>query len=105
MYDTEADDVMTEVQELTWAMIDQCATEEDIHRLEKLLLEHEEARRGYVLCMQMHADLHFMLNPPPPPAAVQKIIELKKAKPPKTPLPVVNMPAPAAFVPVPGGQV
>jgi hypothetical protein len=100
----EVDDVMTEVQELTWALIDQCASEEEVRRLEQLLLEHEEARRGYVLCMQMHADLHFLLNPPPPPTAVQKIIELK-AKQRKVPLPVVDMPATAAFVPATGGQV
>ena len=72
---------MTEVQKLTWALVDECATEKKVRRLERLLLDDEEARRTYIMCIQMHVDLHFLLNPPPPlPIFLQKIIEAENAK-------------------------
>lgn len=88
----ESDDLLTEVQELTWSLVDENATEEEVHRLESLLLDHDEARRTYVMCMQMHADLHFLLNPPPQlPVAVQKIIAAEKAKRPRKALPMIEL--------------
>jgi hypothetical protein len=60
---TETDDlILDEVQELTWAMIDDCATEKDVQRLERLLLDHETARKTYVSCIQLHVDLQFLLG-------------------------------------------
>jgi hypothetical protein len=89
----ETDDLLTEVQELTWALVDECATEKEVRRLESLLLDDDAARRIYVMCMQMHADLHFLLNSPPQlPTAVQKLIEDVKAKQAKHGLPLVDLP-------------
>jgi hypothetical protein len=88
-------DLLSEVQELTWAMVDEQATEKEIRRLERLLVDHDDARQTYVMCMQMHADLHFLLNPPPPlPAMLQKLIEAEKTKKStKTALPLVDLPS------------
>jgi hypothetical protein len=58
----ESNEPIDEVQELVWALIDDQATDTQIKRLEELLLADEEARRTYVMCMQMHADLHFLLG-------------------------------------------
>lgn len=105
---SETPDVATEIQELTWALIDEQATDSQVRRLEELLLEDREARQVYVMCMQMHADLHyfFMGNKKPQlPAAVEKAIaeEKKKKKPVAAPLPVVDLPPlPVGFSPVPG---
>jgi hypothetical protein len=52
----------SEVQDLVWAVVDEYATESQIRRLEQLILTSEEARRTYVACMQMHADLCCMLG-------------------------------------------
>jgi hypothetical protein len=101
----ESDEPVDEIQRLTWAMIDEHATETDIARLEELLLHDEEARRTYVMCMQMHADLHFLLGGKRPSlpdivALAQKAEQAKKAEQPKTsrsPLPLVNLPSPSAL--------
>lgn len=88
--------VADEVQELAWAVVDDLATEDQMHRLEELLLDDPEARNVYVTCMQMHADLHFMLGGYRPrlPEIIEKAVEESKQssrrKPP--PLPVVDMP-------------
>jgi hypothetical protein len=58
----ETIDLKAEVQELAWAVIDEQATDSQIRRLEGLLLENGEARRTYVECIQMHADLHYLLG-------------------------------------------
>ena len=52
----------SEVQDLVWAVVDEYATESQIRRLEQLILTSEEARRTYVTCMQMHADLCYLLG-------------------------------------------
>lgn len=90
----ETDEAMSEVQELVWSLIDDQATETQVHRLEELLLEDEEARKTYVMCMQMHADLHFLLGGRPMrlPEAVTKLQQPEKAKKTRTPLPLVNLP-------------
>ncbi len=51
-----------EVQDLVWAVVDEYATESQVRRLEQLVLTNEEARRTYVTCMQMHADLCLLLG-------------------------------------------
>jgi hypothetical protein len=87
------DDLLTEVQELTWAMVDEQANEQDVSRLERLLLDHDEARQTYMTCMQMHADLHFLFSGKPRlPEALQKAMAADKAKATKKPLPLVDLP-------------
>ncbi len=54
---TSKDSPLTEVQELTWALLDQQISESDFKQLEKVLREDEEARRLYVQCVQIHVDL------------------------------------------------
>lgn len=53
----------TEVQNLTWALADEVITPPKVKRLEKLLLAEPEARRLYVECMQLQADLYLFFNP------------------------------------------
>jgi hypothetical protein len=59
---TENIDLKAEVQELAWAMIDEQATDKQVRRLEELLLQSAAARQTYVECMQLHADLHYLLG-------------------------------------------
>jgi hypothetical protein len=54
-----------EVQDLVWAVVDEYATESQIRRLEQLVMTNEEARRTYITCMQMHADLCMLLGGKP----------------------------------------
>ena len=93
MYETS--DMRSDVQELTWALVDEHATEGQIRHLEELLLEDREARRVYVMCMQLHADLHFMFGAEAgmPPALEEAIKARKKPAP---PLPNVGFPPTAA---------
>jgi hypothetical protein len=94
MYDTS--DVSSEVEELTWAMVDDRATEGQIRRLERLLLEDREARRLYLTCMQIYATLECMFGGKRlglPPAVKEAIKAQKKSAP---PLSIVDLPATAA---------
>ncbi len=90
MYETS--DMRSEVQELTWALVDEQATESQIRHLEELLLASHEARRAYMMCMQLHADLHYMLGGIKPglPPAVEKAMKARKT--PSPPLPTVGLP-------------
>ncbi len=58
-----ADDATIEerVQELTWSMVDDQITDDEVRLLESLLLADDKARDTYVHCIQLHADLigHF----------------------------------------------
>lgn len=54
--------LLEQVEELTWALVDDHIDAAQLAELEKLLLDNEVARKTYVECMQMHADLHFMFN-------------------------------------------
>ncbi len=94
MYETS--DMRSDVQELTWALVDEHATEGQIRHLEELLLEDREARRVYVMCMQLHADLHFMFGAKKPalPPALEEAIKARKK--PAPPLPNVGFPPTAA---------
>ncbi len=97
--EVQDNDPLTEVQELVWALIDDQATDGEVHRLEDLLMSSDEARRTYVMCMQMHADLHFLFNGKKPqlPQAVEQAIKAEKAhKSKKTSLPALNLPFTAA---------
>lgn len=98
----ETDELLSEVQELVWAMIDDQATDRDVRRLEELLLDNDEARKTYVMCMQMHADLHFLLGGRPIqlPAAVQMAQKVEKPKKARRPLPLVNLPPIGSTMPV-----
>jgi hypothetical protein len=99
----ESDEPIDEVQALVWALVDDQATEADVARLEELLLHDDEARRTYVLCMQMHSDLHFLFGKKPTLPDFAKLAEQTKkaetprqaatAKPTKSPLPLVDLPA------------
>jgi hypothetical protein len=53
--------VLDRVQELTWATIDDVASDDDVRLLETLLLSGDEAVDGYLGCVQLHVDLleHF----------------------------------------------
>jgi hypothetical protein len=45
------------VQELTWALIDDQISEDEMQLLDSLLLSDEAARDTYIGCVQMHTDL------------------------------------------------
>jgi len=101
----ETDDLMTEVQELTWAMIDEEATDGDVERLEKLLLDNDEARQVYVTCVQMHVDLQFLLGGKrvPLPKLPRKSAQQRKPAKARNPLPLVDMPSMCGDVPMVNG--
>jgi hypothetical protein len=84
----ETNDLLTEVQELVWALLDDQATERDINRLEQLLLDNDDARRAYATCVQMHNDLHSLLGGGEP------TIDAIRGNAPKrpSPLPLVDLP-------------
>ncbi|MBN1394849.1 MAG: hypothetical protein JW959_07490 [Pirellulales bacterium] len=92
-----------EVQELVWALIDDYATERQMRRLEELLLDDAEARRVYVTCMQMHADLHYLLGDKRPalPEVVRRAIEAERkqgtAPAADIPMSALNVQIPDAF--------
>jgi hypothetical protein len=62
-----ADDatVRERVQELTWALLDEAITEDEKSLLDTLLLSDDKARRCYLECVTLHADLmaHFSEKP------------------------------------------
>ena len=51
-----------EVQELAWLVLDGVARSGEVRRLEDLLLASAEARRVYMICVQMDADLFLLLG-------------------------------------------
>jgi hypothetical protein len=53
--------VVDRVQELTWALVDEGITDDEMRLLDNLLLSDDEARSTYVGCVQLHVDLlsHF----------------------------------------------
>lgn len=96
--------LIDEVQELVWALVDEQATEEHVDRLEQLLLDSDEARRTYVTCMQLHADLYYLLGGfrPRLPAVVEKAIQSQRKKRAAPPMPTfpgtaINLQIPDAF--------
>jgi hypothetical protein len=55
-------DLKAEVPDLTWALLDEQATDREIRRLETLLLASGEARGIYAGCVQMHVDLLYLFG-------------------------------------------
>jgi hypothetical protein len=45
------------VQELTWALVDEQISDDEMGLLDNLLLSDDEARQTYIGCVQLHADL------------------------------------------------
>ena len=50
--------VQDRVQELTWALLDERISENEIVQLNQLLLGNDKSRDTYIQCVQLHADLH-----------------------------------------------
>ncbi len=98
----QPDDLINEVQELVWALVDDQATDQQVRRLEELLLENQQARQVYVQCMQMHADLHYMLSGKQPrlPIPLQKKAAQPVEAKSRPPLPTVELPPAPASVPL-----
>ena len=53
--------VLERVQELTWALLDDVISDDEVSLLDTLLLTGESARTRYIECVQLHSDLmgHF----------------------------------------------
>lgn len=49
--------VISRVHDLTWALVDEQITDEQMTELEALLLGDTIARDAYIRCIQLHADL------------------------------------------------
>ena len=49
--------VLERVQELTWALLDEQITDDEMSLLDNLLLSDDGARKRYIECVQLHADL------------------------------------------------
>ena len=62
-----------EVEDITWALIDDQATQDELRRLEELLLHSREACQAYVRCLQIEADLYFQFGDKRPP--LREVIE------------------------------
>ncbi len=64
--------VLERVQELTWALLDEQINDDEMTLLDSLLLADDAARRRYIECVQLHADLMAHYAPPQPAAAAAK---------------------------------
>jgi hypothetical protein len=64
------------VQQLTWALLEERITEDELLLLENLLLSDDKARATYIGCVLLHTDLaaHF--------AAKRPTVDTLPAKPP-----------------------
>ena len=49
--------VRERVQELTWALLDEQITDDEMSLLDNLLLSDDAARKRYVECVQLHVGL------------------------------------------------
>jgi hypothetical protein len=49
--------LLERVQELTWALVDEQISDDEMSLLDNLLLSDEAARFRYLECVQLHADL------------------------------------------------
>jgi hypothetical protein len=52
------------VQDLTWALLDELITDNELATLNQLLIESASARATYIQCIQLHADLSGHFAPP-----------------------------------------
>jgi hypothetical protein len=68
-----ADDatVIERVQELTWALVDEEITDDEMTLLDSLLLSDDQARNRYIECIQLHVDLMAHYAKAAPPATVK----------------------------------
>jgi hypothetical protein len=99
-------DLAFEVQELTWAIVDEQATDRQVRRLEELLLDNADARQIYISCMHMHTDLHHLLNGNRPlPIPVQKAVESQRRKSVENASPPKNARKTAAPLPIFTGPI
>jgi hypothetical protein len=64
--------VRERVQELTWALLDEAITEDEKSLLDTLLLSDDTARRCYLECVTLHADLMMHFSEKPTGAAATK---------------------------------
>lgn len=66
------------VQELSWALVDEQISDDEVHLLDNLLLSDASARKTYIGCMQLHSDLiHYFRKPPQnPPTRTGKSLVL-----------------------------
>jgi hypothetical protein len=58
--------VLERVQELTWALVDEQINDDEMALLDTLLLSDDEARKRYIECAQLHADLMAHYATPAP---------------------------------------
>ena len=59
------DPVLNErVQELTWALVDEQITDDEVRLLDNLLLSDDVARQTYIDCVQLHSDLMYHFREP-----------------------------------------
>jgi hypothetical protein len=49
--------VAERVQELTWALVDEQISTDEMRLLDNLLLSDDGARESYIRCVQLHTDL------------------------------------------------
>jgi hypothetical protein len=49
--------VLERVQELTWALLDEDISDDEMSLLDTLLLTGDKARERYIECIQLHTDL------------------------------------------------
>lgn len=61
--------VLERVQELTWALLDENISDDEMSLLDTLLLTGESARNRYIECVQLHTDLMAHYNAPEKTAA------------------------------------
>lgn len=54
--------VADEVPDLVWSLVDEQATPEQIRHLEELIVGSTKARKTYIVCMQIHADLYCLFG-------------------------------------------
>jgi hypothetical protein len=52
-----AQQILDEVEQLVWGMLDDEASESEVLQMEALLLESKAARSRYLECVQLHCDL------------------------------------------------
>jgi hypothetical protein len=68
LFDDIDDRPLSEIEELTWTMIDDQLTEAQIRRLEQLVTEDKEARQIFLTCMNLHVELERLFRGENPPA-------------------------------------
>jgi hypothetical protein len=67
--------ILERVQELAWALADGEITADEIALLDSLLLSDDQARKRYIECMQLHAEL--ALHHAAPAAATKSQVAAK----------------------------